>query len=122
MSGRPHILVVEDDALVAEVIAAALDDDYITSVVESSAAALDLLSGGGIDLILLDCTLPAGIDRMLIPAADRMGLPVVFMSGDPQRMEGLAAQPRPFILKPFTLGDLVAAVERALNGGTPAAA
>jgi hypothetical protein len=35
-------------------------------------------------------------------------------------MDGLAAQPRPFILKPFTLGDLVAAVERALNGAAAA--
>jgi DNA-binding response OmpR family regulator len=122
MCGRPHILVIEDDPLVGEVIAAALDDAYTTCVVESSAAALRQLSGGGIDLILLDCTLPDGIDCTLLPAADEMGVPVIFMSGDPQRMDGLAAQPRPFILKPFTLGDLVAAVERALNGAAPAAA
>jgi len=122
MRGRPHILVIEDDPLVGEVIAVALDDDYTISLVESSAAALCRLSGGGIDLILLDCTLPDGIDRTLLPSADGMGVPVIFMSGDPQRMEGLATQPCPFILKPFTLGDLVAAVERALNGATPAAA
>ena len=122
MHGRPHILVVEDDPLVAEVIAAALEDDYAASLVETSAAALHSLSGGGIDLILLDCTLPDGIDRELIPLADRIGVPVVFMSGDPQRMEGLTTQPRPFILKPFTLGDLVAAVQRTIDGATSAAA
>jgi DNA-binding response OmpR family regulator len=122
MHGRPHILVVEDDPLVAEVIAAALDDDYTAILVETSAAALHRLSGGGIDLILLDCTLPDGIDPELIPQSDRIGVPVVFMSGDPQRMEGLAAQPRPFILKPFALGDLITAVQRAIDGATPAAA
>ncbi len=122
MHSRQHILVVEDDPLVAEVIAAALDDDYATTLVESSAAALRLVSGGGIDLMLLDCTLPDGIDTTLIPAADRMGLPVVFMSGDPQRMEGLSTQARPFILKPFTLVDLVTAVKREIGGATPAAA
>jgi DNA-binding response OmpR family regulator len=122
MRRRPHILVVEDDPLVAEVIAAALDDDYAASVVETSAAALDALSGGGIDLMLLDCTLPDGIDRALIPESDRVGVPVVFMSGDPQRMEGLATQPRPFILKPFTLADLIAAVQRAIDEARPAAA
>ena len=122
MLSRPHILVVEDDPLVAEVIAAALDDDYATSLVETSAGALAQLSNGGIDLILLDCTLPDGIDPALIPAADRVGLPVVFMSGDPQRMEGLTTQPRPFILKPFTLGDLAAAVEEAIRGATSAVA
>lgn len=122
MRRRPHILVVEDDPLVAEVVAAALDDDYATSIVETSAAALDLLSGSGIDLMLLDCTLPDGIDGMLIPSADRVGVPVVFMSGDPQRMEGLTTQPRPFILKPFTLAELISAVQRAIDGATPAAA
>jgi DNA-binding response OmpR family regulator len=122
MRRRPHILVVEDDPLVAEVVAAALDDDYATSIVETSAAALDLLSGSGIDLMLLDCTLPDGIDSMLVPKADRVGVPVVFMSGDPQRMEGLTTQPRPFILKPFTLAELISAVQRAIDGATPAAA
>ncbi len=122
MHSRPHILVVEDDPLVAEVIAAALDDDYATSVVETSAAALHRLADGGIDLMLLDCTLPDGIDRTLVPEADRTCVPVVFMSGDPQRMEGLTTQPRPFILKPFTLADLVAAVAREIGGATPAAA
>lgn len=122
MRGKPHILVVEDDPLVAEVIAAALDDDYATSVVESASAALDHLADGGIDLMLLDCTLPDGIDPALVPHADKGGVPVVLMSGDPQRMEGLSAQPRPFILKPFTLAELVATVEREIGGATPAAA
>ena len=122
MRGTRHILVVEDDPLVAEVIAAALDDDYATSVAATSAAALRLLSTAGIDLILLDCTLPDGINSALIPTADRMGVPVVFMSGDPQRMEGLAMRPRPFILKPFTFADLIAIVGRTLVGATPAAA
>ena len=122
MNIRQHILVVEDDPLVAEVISAALDDDYTTSVVDTSGAALVSLTLGGIDLVLLDCTLPDGIDPALVPAADRLNLPVVFMSGDPQRMEGLTTQPRPFILKPFTLAELAAAVARGIGGATPAAA
>jgi DNA-binding response OmpR family regulator len=122
MHGRRHILVVEDDPLVAEVIAAALEDDYTTSLVETSAAALRRLSEGGIDLMLLDCTLPDGIDSGLIPTADRGGLPVILMSGDRQRMEGLTTKPRPFILKPFSLADLVAAVERAIGGTASATA
>lgn len=122
MSPQRHVLVVEDDPLVAEVIAAALDDDYRTSVVDTSAAALDALAGGGIDLVLLDCTLPDGIHPTLIPAADRLRLPVVFMSGDPQRMESLTSQPRPFILKPFSLADLIAAVAREIGRAARASA
>ena len=122
MNTKSHILVVEDDPLVSEVVAAALDDDYMTSLVETSAAALERLSGGGVDLMLLDCTLPGGIDAQLIPQADRSGVPVILMSGDPQRMEGLAVQPLPFILKPFSLADLLSVVASAIGRATPVAA
>jgi CheY-like chemotaxis protein len=122
MDRRLHILVVEDDPLVAEVVAAALEDNYTTTLVETSAAALHRVCEGGIDLMLLDCTLPDGIDDRLIPTADRTGLPVVLMSGDAERMERVASQPRFCILKPFSLAALVEAVERAISGTTPAAA
>jgi DNA-binding response OmpR family regulator len=113
---RPRILVVEDDPLVAEVIAAALEDDYVPRLVETSAAAMRCMAEGGINLILLDCTLPDGVDAALIPTADQAQVPVVLMSGDPQRVEGLASKPRPFILKPFSMAELVAAVRRQIDG------
>lgn len=127
MIDQGKILVVEDDPLVSEVIAAALDDIYATVLVESSAEALALLRQGGIRLMLLDCTLPDGIDVTLIPEADRLGAAVVLMSGDPGRMDELVDQPRPFVLKPFTLAGLLAVVEAVLadrpiiDAGVPAA-
>lgn len=122
MPVRQHILVVEDDPLVADVIAAALEDDYETSLVETSAAAMQCLAVGKVDLMLLDCTLPDGVDSELLATAERRCVPVVLMSGDPERVRRLAAEPRPFILKPFALADLVAAVRRELDGAAPAAA
>lgn len=116
----PRILVVEDDPLVAEVIAAALEDDFAPHVVATSAAALRCLAEEDVAFLLLDCTLPDGVDAGLLPAADAAGIPVLLMSGDPQRVEALKSRPRPFILKPFSLADLVAAVRRAL-GAEPAA-
>jgi DNA-binding NtrC family response regulator len=114
MIGRPSILVVEDDPLVSEVVAAALDDAYETSIVETSAAAMEKLATSRFDLMLLDCTLPGGIDPRLIPDADQQGVKVILMSGDPGRMETLVDQPRPFVLKPFTLSALLSAVERVI--------
>ena len=70
MTERNAILVVEDDPLVSEVIAAALDDEYSISIVETASEALTLLRAGGIRLMLLDCTLPGGVDVDLIPEAD----------------------------------------------------
>jgi DNA-binding NtrC family response regulator len=114
MIERSEILVVEDDALVSEVIEAALDDTYRITVVDNASAAIGLLRKGGIRMMLLDCTLPGGIDDDLLPEADRQGTAVVLMSGDPGRMDKLAGQPRPFVLKPFTLVGLVATVEDVL--------
>jgi DNA-binding response OmpR family regulator len=120
MACRSHILVVEDDPLVSEVVAAALDDIYETSLVETSAEAMERLGQGGIDLMLLDCTLPGGLDAQLIPQADQSGIPVILMSGDPARMDRLVDQPRPFVTKPFTLAGLLETVERVMREGSTA--
>jgi DNA-binding NtrC family response regulator len=114
MMEKVHILVVEDDPLVSEVIAAALDDSYRTTLVGTAIEALAQLRNGDIELMLLDCTLPGGLDADLIPEADRLGAPVVLMSGDSSRIDKLIDGSRPFILKPFTLVSLVDTVERVL--------
>jgi DNA-binding response OmpR family regulator len=114
MTEQQRILVVEDDPLVSEVIAAALDDLYPTTVVETSDEAIALIGGGEFRLMLLDCTLPGGVGASLIPEADRVGTAVVLMSGDPGRMAKLTEQPRPFVLKPFTLVGLLDAVKAVL--------
>lgn len=114
MTETHQILVVEDDPLVSEIIAAALGDTYPTTVVETAEAAIARLQAGDIRLMLLDCTLPGGIGADLIPEADRLGSAVVLMSGDPGRAARLSDQPRPFLLKPFSLGSLMALVETVL--------
>jgi DNA-binding response OmpR family regulator len=111
MTQRPHILVVEDDPLVCEVLSSALDESYATTQVGTSRAAFECLVGGGIDLILLDCTLPDGMDRRLVPRADQCGVPVILMSGDPARVEQLSDQPRPFVVKPFSIAALLSSIE-----------
>lgn len=113
MMDQDAILVVEDDPLVSEVISLALDDTYKVVMAETAQQALGWLRQGGIRLMLLDCTLPGGIDASLIPEADRSGAAVIFMSGDPGRMHKLVDQPRPFILKPFTLAGLLETVDAA---------
>ena len=115
MTDQAKILVVEDDALVSEVIAAALEDTYEIIIVENAADALAELRRGSMRLMLLDCTLPGGVDPALIPEADRIGTPVILMSGDPGRMAKLTDQPRPFVLKPFSLTGLLQAVDDVMN-------
>lgn len=119
---KSHVLVVEDDPLVSDIISAALEDDYDTSIVATSTAALERLTQGGIDLVLLDCTLPDGIHANLIPSADRSGVPVVLMSGDPQRIASASEKSRPCIVKPFSLSGLLDVVQHELGGAATIAA
>jgi DNA-binding NtrC family response regulator len=114
MTNRSHILVVEDDPLVSEVVLDALDESYQTSRAETAAAALECLRAGGIDAMLLDCTLPGGLDPHLVPMADERGVPVVLMSGHPELVERLAGAGRPFLLKPFSLKALLTTLERVV--------
>ena len=121
MTDQDAILVVEDDPLVSEVVSLALGDSYAVAMAQTAQQALGRLRQGGIRLMLLDCTLPGGIDANLIPEAERSGAAVILMSGDPGRMQKLVDQPRPFILKPFTLSGLLETVDAAWasSGGRP---
>ena len=110
-----RILVVEDDPLVSEVVVDALDGIYDTSRAETAAAAIDYLRAGGIDAILLDCTLPGGLDPHLVPMADNTGVPVILMSGHPDMMDRVPGAPRVCIQKPFTLTALLATIESVID-------
>jgi DNA-binding response OmpR family regulator len=114
VSTRPHILVVEDDPLVSEVVIDALEDRYETSHAETAPDGLERLRAGGIDLVLLDCTLPGGLGEALLPAADDSRVPVVLMSGNPGMAEQVGGC-RPFVLKPFSLTSLLETVNGVLG-------
>jgi DNA-binding response OmpR family regulator len=124
MDSRPNkrILVVEDDPLVSEVVVDALDGLYDTRRAENSADAMVALQAGGIDAMLLDCTLPGGLDPLLVPMADNSGIPVILMSGHPDMMERVPGSQRPCIQKPFSLTALLAMIESVIPpaGASPA--
>ena len=108
---QKRILIVEDDPLVSEVVVDALDGVYDTSCAETAAAAIECLRAGGIDAILLDCTLPGGLDPRLVPLADDVGVPVILMSGHPDMLDRVPGVARPCIQKPFSLTALLATIE-----------
>jgi DNA-binding response OmpR family regulator len=115
MANPSHILVVEDDPLVSDVVIEALDGLYQTSRAETAAAALECLRAGGIDAMLLDCTLPGGMHPHLMPTADDAKVPVILMSGHPETAERIAGATRPIILKPFSLTALLTTIESAIQ-------
>ena len=65
--------------------------------------------------MLLDCTLPGGLDPHLMPTADQSGVPVILMSGHPEMVERVAGAGRPFILKPFSLNCLLSTLQGVIT-------
>jgi two-component system, OmpR family, copper resistance phosphate regulon response regulator CusR len=111
MVRTPRILVVEDQAQVAELIADALSDSYQVVCAENVAAAVEQLLSGDVNLVLLDCVLPGGSMWQVMLEADRIGVPVVLMTGDPGQIAEVAGGPRPYILKPFSIAELLDVID-----------
>ncbi|MBV8455491.1 MAG: response regulator transcription factor [Acetobacteraceae bacterium] len=97
--------MVEDEILVADVILEALEETYAASHVSDVEIALERMGKGGIDLMLLDCSLAGGSADVLIREADRAHVPIILMSGDPEMADRIGSG-RKFVLKPFTLSVL----------------
>ena len=120
MTGQPvgisrsvHILVVEDEELLAAVIADVLGDSYDVICAPSVGDAIDHLLGDNINFVLLDCMLPDGPNWQVALEADRQDVPVVFMTGDAGQAKELGAGARPYLLKPFTIAALIDVVDNA---------
>ena len=108
-----RLLLVEDDPLVGETIAAMLEDDYDIILATTAASAMQCLTGREPPaVILLDCLLPDGGTANLLAEADRLGLFVVLTSGDPREADCLGTH-RPFLPKPFHQAALLKVLDGA---------
>ncbi|HEY8612277.1 MAG TPA: response regulator [Roseomonas sp.] len=82
---RARLLVVDDEAIVREIVAEQLEAaGYAVSIAASAAAALDLLDQGKpVDLLVSDLSMPGMDGLMLIREAQRRrpGLPAILLTG-----------------------------------------
>jgi len=114
---KRRILVVEDDAHLADGLRINLELDGFEPLLAGSAEeGLDLWRNGGIDLILLDVMLPGqdGFEfcRQVRAAGDRV--PVLFLtarSAGDDRIRGLEEGGDDYIVKPFDLQELLARIK-----------
>lgn len=111
----PHVLVVEDEPLVAESLANALDDAYSAAVANTTAAALLHLQQIPFAAVLLDCLLPQGNTAEIIASAEARGIPVILMSGDPEQIATFSAHGYPFLAKPFSIESLQETLREVLG-------
>jgi CheY-like chemotaxis protein len=121
-SGR--VLVIDDEPMLADIIAQALSDAHDVEVVTGGREAIDrVLSGRDYDVILCDVSMPgmhglavhAEIVRIQPDYASRF----VFMSGgvsDGLLMERLAALPNLLVQKPFECRRIQRIVDDRVHG------
>jgi DNA-binding response OmpR family regulator len=117
----PFVLLVEDDAAIAEPLGRALrHDGYDVDVVGTGEAALDRLAGSSADLVILDLGLP-GIDGIEVCRRIRAldpGVPVLMLTARAEELDaviGLDAGADDYVTKPFRLGELLARVRAQLR-------
>jgi len=113
-----NILLVDDDDLVRAVSAAMLRDlgYHVRDVSDGEAALTILAAGAEMDILLTDLVMPDMNGSQLAALAQerREDLSVVFISGYAEQAEFVLPPDHRLINKPFTVGDLHAAIEAVL--------
>ena len=118
------VLIADDDAALADAIAATLDLEGLHTVVANDGEkALALARALQPDLILLDVMMPgrSGIEVCATLKTDptTASVPVIFItakSDETDRMVGIAAGADDYLTKPFSPTELIAIVNGALAG------
>jgi CheY-like chemotaxis protein len=111
---RRRVLVVDDEPIVAEVIADIIaSSGHDVATARSATEALHRLEQGRFDLLLVDLRMPGldgrGFYREIERRHPDLARRLVFMTGDalsPETRELLAGTDVPVLAKPFTLAEL----------------
>jgi DNA-binding response OmpR family regulator len=124
----PHVLVVDDDPTVREVVVAYLTRaGFDTSDAGDGPAALREAASKAPDLVVLDLMLP-GLDGLEVCRrlrAERPDLPVVMLTArgeESDRVLGLQVGADDYVTKPFSPRELVLRVQSVLRRAQPAVA
>jgi two-component system OmpR family response regulator len=117
---QPHILVVDDDPQIRELLQEYLTENTlrvsVTSTGEQMAAILD---NEAIDLVILDLRL-AGEDGMAIARTlrDKSAIPIIMVTGirdEADRIMGLELGADDYLTKPFSPRELLARIRTVLR-------
>jgi DNA-binding response OmpR family regulator len=110
-----HILLVEDDPDLLSLLTEVLEDEgYRVSGASCRQQARAALRKGDVDLLIADSVLRGGNGDDVAKAAARRGMPIIMMSGEPERIARLSGGPLPFLPKPFRAAQLLQLVRQLL--------
>lgn len=118
---RKRILVVEDDAAIRQGVVDALEfEGFLVDEAEEGHAGLRQALETDCDLVLLDLVLPgpSGLEILREIRRQMPTLPVIILTAlgeESQKVEGLRLGADDYIVKPFSLAELLARVEAVLR-------
>jgi DNA-binding response OmpR family regulator len=118
---RHTILAIEDDAAIRQGIVDALQfAGYTTLEAADGRRGLEMAVGCDCDLLLLDLVLPHkdGLDILAEVRVTRPTLPVIILTArgaEADRIRGLKLGADDYVVKPFSVGELLARVEAVLR-------
>jgi DNA-binding response OmpR family regulator len=121
---QARLLVVEDDAAIAEPLTRALRrDGYDVDVCRTGEDALRVIDDHDVDLVILDLGLPGidGVDVCRHIRRTDADLPVVMLTARTEELDavvGLDAGADDYVTKPFRLAELLARVRAHLRRRT----
>lgn len=122
-----HILVIEDDAQIADLLRRGLIyEGYSVTVAKDGLTGLAAARDRPPDLVLLDLMLP-GMDGLTVCQRLRAAsdVPILILTARdavPDRVKGLDAGADDYVVKPFSFDELLARIRALLRRRQPAAA
>jgi two-component system catabolic regulation response regulator CreB len=122
---KPRILVVEDEAVVADAVIYALrTDGFEPEWVSTGALALEALDSLTPDAVLLDVGLPdtSGFDLLREIRRREPGVPILFLTARGEEMDrivGLEIGADDYVVKPFSPREVSARVRAILRRSRP---
>lgn len=128
MSQQPHILVIEDEAAQREVLSYNLTAaGFRVTVANNGEAGLLALSEDPADVIVLDWMMPhvSGIEvcRRIKSRAQTRAIPIIMLSAkseDIDKVRGLETGADDYVVKPYSMTELMARVRAQLRRVRPA--
>ncbi|MGF6693426.1 two-component system catabolic regulation response regulator CreB [Metapseudomonas resinovorans] len=120
----PHILIVEDEASIADTLIYALEaDGNATTWLSLGGPALELLRQQAVDLVILDVGLPDTSGFELCKTLRRISeVPVLFLTArnaEIDRVVGLEIGADDYVVKPFSPREVAARVRAILKRTAP---
>lgn len=118
---KPRILVIEDDAAIREGILDALQyQGYTVLQAADGGSGTQIAMSGEYDLLLLDLVLPGrdGLDILRELRDLRPTMPVIILTArgeEKDRIRGLRLGADDYVVKPFSVDELLARVEAVLR-------